>query len=116
LASGQFSLLTTVERILIPPDLCAEVVTYDPNTGEFRSHYAGFFDPGFGGEGGTNGVLEVRAHGMPIRMHHGARICALNFYRVSQVPDRLYDGNYNQSGPSLGKCFQRRFEVWETGL
>jgi len=112
LEPGKFYLLATKERAIIPPEVCGEVVTYDVTSGEFRTHYAGFFDNGFGGEVGTNAVLEVRVRDVPFRLYDGQPICGMRFFRTLSVPDKLYTGNYTQSGPSLGKNFLRRFDIW----
>ena len=72
---GDFYILASRERVRVPPDFAAEIVPFDPSDGEFRIHYAGFFDPGFGyGSSeikGTRAVLEVRAHEVPFLMEHG---------------------------------------------
>ena len=95
LDSGEFYLLVSRERVRIPPDYAAEMAAYDPTSGELRTHYAGFFDPGFGdvrdGDApGTPAVLEVRAHDVPFSLEHGQRLCKLTFERMSTRPDELY--------------------------
>ena len=84
----------------------AEMVPFDPSVGEFRIHYAGFFDPGFGYgvEGdikGTRAVLEVRAHEVPFVIEHGQVVGRLVYSRVLDVPDRIY-------GKSIGSSYQRQ--------
>lgn len=117
LEPGKFYLLPTKERIKIPPECCAEMLPYDVSSGEFRSHYAGFFDNGFGGKFGTTGVLEVRVRDMPYRITDGQRICRMVFERTTQIPDKLYGddagSNYTGSGPAISKNFKDKQLVWE---
>jgi dCTP deaminase len=110
-----FYLLASRERIQIPPSVAAELVSYDPSVGEFRVHYAGFFDPGFGygaGVRGTHAVLEIRAHGVPFVVEHGQRIGRLLFENLLAPPHKLYGTTigsaYQQQGLALGKPFKRR--------
>ena len=74
LEPGDFYILASRERVRVPPEFAAEMVPFDPSVGEFRIHYAGFFDPGFGyGSSdikGTRAVLEVRAHEVPFLIEH----------------------------------------------
>jgi dCTP deaminase len=99
-----FYLLVSREGVRIPPDLAAEMVAYDPTSGELRTHYAGFFDPGFGYDSnrkgqGSRAVLEVRAHDVPFMLEDGQRICQLAFERMIEPPERLY-------GRGLGSHYQ----------
>src|SRR5207253_9769866 len=80
---------------------------YDPTSGELRTHYAGFFDPGFGvvpdGElPGTAAVLEVRAHDVAFALEHGQTLCKLTFETMQEPPDKLY-------GADLGSRYQRQY-------
>lgn len=112
-----FYLLATKERTRIPPTVCGQVTSFKITTGELRPHYAGFFDPGFGGAQGTNGVLEVRARDVPFEISDGAPICSMKFERMLEVPERLYgqDGSsYADPRPSISKHFKNRYEVWES--
>lgn len=109
----RFYLLPTKERARIPNDICGDIAPYDASTGEFRTHYAGFFDPGFGGESGITGVLEVRGREVPHRLFDGDPICLMNFERVSPVA-KPYEGHYQNPGPSLSKHFKDRYAVWES--
>jgi dCTP deaminase len=117
LAPGLFYLLATKERTRIPPTVCGQVTSFKITTGEIRPHYAGFFDPGFGGRNGTNGVLEVRARDVPFEIADGAPICSMKFERMLEVPDKLYGtgikSSYPGSGPSLSKHFNSRYEAWQ---
>lgn len=111
LSPNCFYLLTSKERVKIPPPYASEIITYDTNTGEFRSHYAGFFDNNFGGEHGTNAVLEVRARDVPFRIYDGQPICRMVFEKTTEVPEKLYGASigshYTGTGPSLSKHFKK---------
>ena len=108
-----FYILATRESVRIPPDLAAEMVAYDTAVGEFRVHYAGFFDPGFGfGEGAdSKAVLEVRSHEVPFVLEHGQTIGWLRYERMAGRPDKLYGAglksNYQGQGLMLAKQFKR---------
>jgi dCTP deaminase len=115
LQPGDFYLLASKERIGVPPDHAAEMEQYDPSLGEFSVHYAGFFDPGFGygsaGEiKGTKAVLEVRAHEVPILLEDRQTVGRLNYYKMSDVPEKLYGqaigSSYQQQGLTLSKQFK----------
>jgi len=104
-----FYLLVSRERVRIPPGFAAEMAAYDPTSGELRTHYAGFFDPGFGhvqsGERpGTPAVLEVRAHDVPFALEHSQRLCKLTFERMETEPDELYG-----STSAIGSRYQRQY-------
>jgi dCTP deaminase len=116
LEPGGFYILVSEKTVRVPPDFAAEMVPYDPTMGEFRVHYAGFFDPGFGyglnGEiPGAKAVLEVRAHEMPVLLEHGRLVGKLNYYQMADVPDRVYGtsigSSYQQQGLALSKQFKR---------
>ena len=112
---GDFHILMSKELVTVPPDHAAEMIPYDPLVGEFRVHYAGFFDPGFGyREGGVNGtraVLEVRSHEVPFIIEDGQVIGRLSYERLMDVPERLYGGDigssYQEQGLKLSKHFAR---------
>jgi dCTP deaminase len=106
-----FYILVTREKVRIPPDLAAEMVAYDTAVGEFRVHYAGFFDPGFGDtEGGARAVLEVRSHEVPFMLEHGQIVGWLQYERMAAIPDHLYGAglgsNYQNQGLALAKQFR----------
>jgi dCTP deaminase len=116
LAPGEFYILASKQRVRIPADLAAEMLPYDLSTQEFRVHYAGFFDPGFGyGENGeipgTRAVLEVRANEMPILLEDDQFVGRLNYFYMAAKPDKVYGGsigsNYQQQGLTLSKQFKR---------
>ncbi len=111
---NQFYILASRERIHIPPDLAAEMVPIDPMMGEFRVHYAGFFDPGFGftihGHPGSRAVLEVRSHEVPFILEDGQAIGRLAYEPIAETPDVLYGqmetSNYQGQGLKLSKHFR----------
>ena len=109
---GAFYILVSREAVSIPPDYAAEMSPYLAMAGEFRVHYAGFFDPGFGhGTGhGSRGVLEVRCHEAPFALEHGQVVGRLVYERMSARPDRLYGAglasNYQGQGLKLAKQFR----------
>ncbi|HEY7385858.1 MAG TPA: 2'-deoxycytidine 5'-triphosphate deaminase [Beijerinckiaceae bacterium] len=103
---NEFYILASKERLHIPPHLAAEMVPIDPTMGEFRVHYAGFFDPGFGftPEGpGSRAVLEVRSHEVPFILDDGQMVCRLAFEKMAGAPDSLYGqiGTSNYQGQEL---------------
>jgi dCTP deaminase len=105
------------EAVSIPPGLASEMTAYDPTSGELRTHYAGFFDPGFGYDAsenhhGSRAALEVRAHDVPFMIEHGQPVCKLTFDRMLAEPDLLYGegigSNYQRQMDTLGKHFSKR--------
>ena len=111
---GDFYILGSRERVVVPPDCAAEMVPFDPTVGEFRIHYAGFFDPGFGyGENdkGTRVVLEVRAHEVPFVIEHDQVVGRVVYSRLLEVPDKIYGASigssYQRQGLALSKQFRR---------
>ena len=110
-----FHILASREAITVPPDHAAEMVAYDTLVGEFRVHYAGFFDPGFGyeveGAPGTRAVLEVRSHEVPFVIEHGQTMGRLVYERLTAVPDKIYGAgigsSYQRQGLTLSKHFKR---------
>jgi dCTP deaminase len=117
LTPKRFYLLMSDESVVIPPSLAAEMMAYDPTSGELRTHYAGFFDPGFGFDPdqrftGSRAALEVRAHDVPFMVEHGQRVCKLTFERMLEEPTVLYGqgigSSYQQQQETLGKHFLTR--------
>jgi len=110
---GAFYILVSREAVTIPPDYAAEMAPYLAMVGEFRVHYAGFFDPGFGhaeaGGQGSRGVLEVRCHEAPFVLEHGQIVGRLVYERMSDRPETLYgaglQSNYQGQGLKLSKHF-----------
>lgn len=111
---GAFYILVSRESVHIPPDYAAEMAPYLAMVGEFRVHYAGFFDPGFGhaaaGGRGARGVLEVRCHEAPFVLEHGQVVGRLIYERMAARPDALYGAgvasNYQGQGLKLSKHFR----------
>lgn len=109
-----FYILASREAVTVPADHAAEMVAYDTLVGEFRVHYAGFFDPGFGddaaGGGGSRAVLEVRSHDVPFMIEHGQILGRLVYERLTEPPDRIYGqgigSSYQRQGLQLGKHFK----------
>ncbi|MPQ95398.1 2'-deoxycytidine 5'-triphosphate deaminase [Thioclava sp. JE_KL1] len=111
---GAFYILVSREAVTIPPDHAAEMAPYLAMVGEFRVHYAGFFDPGFGhgaaGGTGSRGVLEVRCHEAPFALEHGQVVGRLVYERMAEEPRQLYGkdiaSNYQGQGLKLAKHFR----------
>ena len=109
-----FYILASAEPVSVPPDYAAELVPYDALVGEFRVHYAGFFDPGFGYTGvrrkGTRAVLEVRSRDVPFVLEHGQIVGRLAYERLTEPPDILYGtaigSSYGRQGLALSKHFK----------
>ncbi|MFC7054211.1 2'-deoxycytidine 5'-triphosphate deaminase [Hansschlegelia quercus] len=113
LTPGQFYILASKERIHIPKTHAAEMVAVDPVMGEFRVHYAGFFDPGFGsqnGGAGSRAVLEVRTYDIPFYIEDGQTIGRLDFEEMNEEPHQGYgengQSNYQGQGLKLSKHFK----------
>ena len=114
LGPERFYLLLSREAVRVPPGLACEMTAYDPTSGELRTHYAGFFDPGFGHDPtgvlkGSRAALEVRAHDVPFMIEHGQQVCKLNFERMVAPPLKLYGegigSNYQGQLGTLSKHF-----------
>src|ERR687897_2715440 len=111
---GEFYILASKEAVRVPADHAAEMLAYDTAMGEFRVHYAGFFDPGFGhvdaGGDGTRAVLEVRSHEVPFVLEDGQWVGRLVYERLIARPDRLYGAgigsSYQRQGLALSKHFR----------
>lgn len=110
---GEFYILASREAVEIPVDQAAEMTPIDPSVGEFRVHYAGFFDPGFGVDeahgAGSKGVLEVRTHDTPFLLEHGQTVARLVYEPLTARPDRLYGeggSHYQRQGLKLSKHFR----------
>jgi dCTP deaminase len=123
LTPRNFYLLMSHEAVRIPPSLAAEMTAYDPTSGELRTHYAGFFDPGFGydatgGIQGSTAALEVRAHDVPFMVEDRQRVCKLTFERMLEQPTLLYGqqigSSYQGQTETLGKHFRRAGTPAET--
>jgi dCTP deaminase len=117
LVPDEFYILMTKEPIAVPPQYAAEMLPYDTRAGEFRVHYAGFFDPGFGWSaangkaGSSRGVLEVRSHEVPFLLEHGQIVGWLRYERMADAPQTLYgqaiNSNYQGQSLKLAKQFRQ---------
>ena len=110
---GEFYILASKEAVEIPPDQAAEMTPIDPAVGEFRVHYAGFFDPGFGTEealgAGSRAVLEVRSHETPFLLEDGQTVARLVYEPLTERPSQLYGfqgSHYQNQGLKLSKHFK----------
>ncbi len=112
---NDFYILASREAVVVPPDHAAEMLPYDTFVGEFRVHYAGFFDPGFGapetGGAGSRAVLEVRSHEVPFLIEDGQIVGRLVYERLITRPDKLYGSpigsSYQRQGLALSKHFKK---------
>ena len=110
---GEFYILVSAEAVHVPVDYAAEMIAYDTLVGEFRVHYAGFFDPGFGapsaGGKGSRAVLEVRSFDVPFLLEHGQNVGRLVYESMLQRPQLIYgqdlSSNYQAQGLKLSKHF-----------
>ena len=110
----QFYILVSREAVHVPPAYAAEMVPFDPLVGEFRVHYAGFFDPGFGhdaaGGHGSRAVLEVRSHEVPFILGHGQTVGRLVYEKMTEAPEQVYGADlkshYQAQGLKLSKHFK----------
>jgi len=119
LDKDDFYILATREEVGVPPQLAAEMVAFDPEAGEFRVHYAGFFDPGFGWQAagsigqarGSRAVLEVRSYGVAFTLEHGQTVAWLDYKQLAtgQTEKRYgaaIKSNYQGQGVALAKHFK----------
>lgn len=112
-----FFILATKERVITPPEFATEMAAYDSSKGEFRSHFAGFFDPGWGwtdddAKRGAIAVLEIEAYSHDFVLRDGQPICLMVYERMIEPPEKLYGSDLNsnyafQTGPRLAKWFKR---------
>ena len=110
---NEFYILASKERLRVPPMYAAEMVPYDPSAGEFRVHYAGFFDPGFGyGNNdieGTRAVLEVRSHEVPFLLEDGQKVGRLVYERLLAEPTKIYGRTIGSSYQAQGLALSKQF-------
>jgi dCTP deaminase len=110
----QFYILASKEAVHVPPDYAAEMIPFNPLVGEFRVHYAGFLDPGFGhaeaGGAGSRVVLEVRSHKVPFILEDGQIVGRIVYERLIETPDEIYGmgigSHYQAQGLKLSKHFR----------
>ena len=109
-----FYILMSREAVHIPPAYAAEMAPYLAMVGEFRVHYAGFFDPGFGhanaGGSGSRGVLEVRCHEAPFVLEHGQIVGRLLYEKMTEIPKELYGENINSNYQGQGLKLSKHFK------
>ena len=114
----EFYILATREEVGVPPDWAAEMVPYYTRSGEYRVHYAGFFDPGFGWDHearkarGSKAVLEVRSHEVPFVLEHGQVVGWLRYERMSSRPDRVYGAGLKSNYQNQGLALSKHFHSW----
>ena len=108
---ADFYILASRESVRVPPGFAAEMIAYDTLVGEFRVHYAGFFDPGFGDvSGGAKAVLEVRSYEVPFVIEDGQIVGRLAYERLTVQPERLYGVNVNSSYQRQGLRLSKHFK------
>ena len=116
LEANRFYILVSKERIRVPPEFAAEMVVYDAGAGEIRTHYAGFFDPGFGyGDGsllGTKVVMEVRAREVPFMVYDGQTSFKVWFERLRSRPERVYGAGLGSSYQHQTLTLSKQFRRW----
>jgi dCTP deaminase len=120
---ADFYILASRESVKVPPGFAAEMIAYDTLVGEFRVHYAGFFDPGFGdaaaGGEGSKAVLEVRSYEVPFVIENGQVVGRLAYERLTVQPERLYGlnvhSNYQRQGLRLSKHFRQPLSQGKSG-
>jgi len=114
---NEFYILVSREAVCVPPDTAAEMVPFDPLVGEFRVHYAGFFDPGFGfdaaGGSGSRAVLEVRSHEVPFIVEHGQTVGRLVYERLAERPESLYGQGIGSNYQAQGLKLSKHFRTWQ---
>ncbi len=114
----EFYILASKEAVSVPVDHAAEMVPYDAFTGEFRAHYAGFFDPGFGhadvDAAGTRAVLEVRSYGVPFIIEDGQLVGRLKYEHLTDIPDQLYGAESGSSYQRQTLALSKHFRPWAT--
>ncbi|MED5437454.1 MAG: 2'-deoxycytidine 5'-triphosphate deaminase [Pseudomonadota bacterium] len=112
---GEFYILSSSESIAIPPSHAAEMVPFKPSVGEFRVHYAGFFDPGFGHNStdgkGSKAVLEIRSWEVPFILEDSQIVGRLIYEKLLELPEKSYGesigSNYQKQGLKLSKHFKQ---------
>lgn len=113
---NEFYILVSREAVCVPPATAAEMVPFDPLVGEFRVHYAGFFDPGFGydaaGGSGSRAVLEVRSHEVPFILEHGQTVGRLVYEHLAELPESLYGRDIGSNYQAQGLKLSKHFKAW----
>ncbi len=113
----EFYILASKEKVCIPPAYAAELMAYDTGSGELRTHYAGFFDPGFGygrqTSRGTQAVLEVRPHDVPFLVEDGQRLCKLCLDSTVETPHHLYGADLQSHYQAQALTLSKQFLPWQ---
>jgi dCTP deaminase len=112
---GDFYILATYEEVRVPPNTAAEMVPYHMQSGEYRVHYAGFFDPGFGWDrsaGGSKAVLEVRSHWVPFMLEHRQIVGWIRYDKLVAPPEHVYGAGIGSSYQSQGLALARQFKPY----
>ncbi len=113
---NEFYILVSREAVCVPPATAAEMVPFDPLVGEFRVHYAGFFDPGFGfseaGGAGARAVLEVRSHEVPFILEHRQTVGRLVYEHLAELPENLYGSGIGSNYQAQGLKLSKHFKAW----
>ena len=99
------------ERIAIPPNLAGEMIPYDTGIGDFRVHYAGFFDPGFGYPEGAFAVLEVKTHEVSFIIEDGQTIARIQYEKLNKSPSMLYGKNINSNYQNQKLALSKHFKL-----
>jgi dCTP deaminase len=116
---GEFYILATHEEVRVPPFCAAEMIPYAPQSGEYRVHYAGFFDPGFGWDRkapGSKAVLEVRSHGVPFMLEDRQTIGWLRYEHMAATPDHIYGPEIGSSYHGQGLALARQFKPYQVPI
>jgi dCTP deaminase len=115
-----FYILASKEKVCVPPAYAAELMAYDPGSGELRTHYAGFFDPGFGyrsdQQRGTKAVLEVRPHDVPFLIEDGQLFCKLRLERTLDLPRVIYGADLHSHYQLQSLTLSKQFLPWKPAL
>ena len=108
----EFYILASKEKVCVPPDYAAELMAYDAGSGELRTHYAGFFDPGFGYRRGAKAVLEVRPHDVPFLVEDGQLFCKLCLERTTETPEVTYGEGLASHYQGQALKLSKQFRPW----
>tara|TARA_Y100000590_G_scaffold441252_1_gene567662 strand:- start:1802 stop:2887 length:1086 start_codon:yes stop_codon:yes gene_type:complete len=108
---GEFYILKSKEKIKIPKTMAGEMVPYDTAIGDFRAHYAGFFDPGFGGNTGSHAVLEVRTNEVSFTLEDGQTIATLLYESLNKIPKFTYGSDINSNYQNQELALSKHFKV-----
>ena len=111
---NKFYILRSKEKVRIPASLAGEMIPYDTGIGDFRAHYAGFFDPGFGDPDGSYAVLEVKTNEIPFLLEDGQTIARIKYEKLNKNSNVVYGkeikSNYQNQGLRLSKHFINNYE------